>query len=1072
MLKADAGFLDRLARALEEGSERLAPEVLLVGSNLLGRELARRIREKNGGWANLRIFTLIDLARSLAGEAVPPSTRLLGPAGKLALAREALRSLGEGAERSAFGALTARQGLPSTLAAFFDDCIDAGAVDLPPEPPPEADGFRWRVLRSLYAHWRGRLGNGVLHPAQLIERGAACADRFAALFGCRRFWMAGFYDLTPVQESLIEALSRAGIGIIASLPQPRGRRGEFARRLRGFLDRIGAETPAAPEEYLAAAGPALIRLRAAQVRDPLMPSAAALELNDESLRIVSAPDEEREIREAAREIIRLFETHRVPFERMAVTFPVGRREVYLAVAEEVFPAAAIPIAGRPFGSVAREPDGRALRALLNLLGHREVPRHRLLDFLSYDAPAAALTPGLAPGRLERLSRVGGVVSWSGDWAARLRSAARPRPLEDSEVDGARLSRPPDYSPLDPPLEEAIASLKRFLDRLGAFPERGTWPELADALDGLVAASFPPLLSSGALQSIADTLRGLSELEPETSIDAFRAAWEDELRRARPPAGEGAGPGVRVGDLMELRGLVFDAVLVLGVAEGLFPSPPAAEPLLPDEARRGLARSGLRLAVKGERASEDRLLFASTVASTGRFLRLSFPRGDPEGRRRLLPSIFLLEAASLLAEKRVSALETEELDAVCHRIDLAHGSHGLERSLDPTEFDVAAVVEASAGRRSTSAVAEALRAVNPQALRLTAFEQSKWRRGPGPSDGFVPAELVARREGTRIGGRRKAISPSMVETFAACPHRYLLKHVLGLARTEDPEERFEIDPTERGILVHRILLRAYTAFQKDGLLPLSPETLAPAEETLRQISAEECERFAAVAAVGLPAVWNVRRAQLIESLVDLVRADAEEDGEWVPYGFELAFEGPTGVLLDVGVRQGEDSPSSVLFGGKIDRVDVRRGGGAVRVIDYKTGKVASIGTKDPFKAGEMIQLPVYLLAARQRIEREGSAVVMEESLARYRHLAGGDRDFPTSKWEDRVARLRTIVAEVARAIEAGEFFPTPQSNRAQCELCDFRHVCDSRVESIADLKGFKSRLGIEGEVEDGEPDAAD
>ena len=51
-----------------------------------------------------------------------------------------------------------------------------------------------------------------------------------------------------------------------------------------------------------------------------------------------------------------------------------------------------------------------------------------------------------------------------------------------------------------------------------------------------------------------------------------------------------------------------------------------------------------------------------------------------------------------------------------------------------------------------------------------------------------------------------------------------------------------------------------------------------------------------------------------------------------------------------------------FRGAADRVD-RTAGGALWVIDYKTGRPSGVDPDDPTRAGTMLQLPVYAHAAR-------------------------------------------------------------------------------------------------------------
>src|SRR6185369_16183540 len=173
---------------------------------------------------------------------------------------------------------------------------------------------------------------------------AARAADFPSRFGTSRLWVSGFYELTPTQFDLLRNLARAGVDIIASLPFPPGRAGRFATGLARSLAAIGAE--AVPADSAPSPSTSLERLRSTlfPAGTPVPPPAGSSP--DPSLTLISAPDEEREVFEAARAVLRLFETADIPFDRMAVTFPPGRRAAYEPLIAEIFPRAGIPIDSR------------------------------------------------------------------------------------------------------------------------------------------------------------------------------------------------------------------------------------------------------------------------------------------------------------------------------------------------------------------------------------------------------------------------------------------------------------------------------------------------------------------------------------------------------------------------------------------------------------------------------------------------------------------------------------------------------------------------------------------------------
>jgi ATP-dependent helicase/nuclease subunit B len=1032
----DGPFLEPLAAEVERSGPSLSPQVVLVGSNLLGRDLGRRIRERIGGWANLRFLTLLDLARVLAG---PRSEGLERPplsrAGKLALAREALRQEAAVDPGFGFARIAGRKGFPAALAALFEDFQDGGLQELPERSPVEPR--RWGAIVALHRRWKSLLATAAVHPAETIARGALLGDQFRSRFGSSRLWVSGFYEMTPGQLALLGAVVKGGVEVIASLPFPRGRRGRFAEPLAAELKRLGVEVvgPELPQESQEPQGD-LARLRAALFAGGAIPQGPAAE-PDQSLVLVSAPDEEREVQEAARGALKLFERG-IAFHRMAVTFPQGRRGQYAPLVEEVFSSAGIPFDGRRVARLSVSFNGRALRSLLWLLGCPSPPRARLLDFLGFDLLALPVSAG----RLERLSRRGGIAVWSGDWKQRLRSAARPRPAEEGE-DAPGTA--------DPDVERAIPILERFLRLLADFPARGSWETLECELERIAETGFPPLLADPDLTRIASELRLLGGLEPETTLPVFRSAWEEELRAAPAEDEEERRQGVVVGDLMELRGLRFEAVFLLGAAERSFPAPPRSDPLLPDGDRAALRRlSGLegRLALKGERTAEEDLLFAGVAASAAQLLQISFPRADSSTGRPLLPSIYFLQAASLLAGRPL-AVEAAGASKLVRRIGLAHGGQPPPESLTVEELRLALAVQAEAGKLPRQAVRRALAALWPGLDRIARNEELKWERSYTAADGMVSRELLPLLPGSRITGTGGSISASRLETFALCPHRFLHRHLLNLDEPEDPEEVLWISPLDRGALAHRVLETAYRALQAERLLPLSLDRLPRAKEVLDRLFEEECRRTERKVPVGLPLFWEVAREKLREGLHDLLEREAREGGSWEPFAFELAFgrEGEPPVVLEVPAAAGGPPVLSVHLSGKIDRLDLARSGQGFRVIDYKSGRLPY----DPFHGGEALQLPLYLLAGKAILRAAGREARIDESAAAYLNLAGESRRFAGAGWADSLEKLRLVARTVASAIESGLFFQRPGKDRENCSNCSFKRVCDPRVETIAGRK---------------------
>ncbi|MBR2865034.1 MAG: exodeoxyribonuclease V subunit gamma, partial [Elusimicrobiaceae bacterium] len=103
-------------------------------------------------------------------------------------------------------------------------------------------------------------------------------------------------------------------------------------------------------------------------------------------------------------------------------------------------------------------------------------------------------------------------------------------------------------------------------------------------------------------------------------------------------------GVSVADVMNLRGLHFKVLFVLGMNEKVFPQIIREDPVLKDYFRRIMRdQLGYWINQKMERFDEERLLFYTTLQAAEKEIYVSFLRSDAEGKP-LVPSMYLVELA--------------------------------------------------------------------------------------------------------------------------------------------------------------------------------------------------------------------------------------------------------------------------------------------------------------------------------------------------------------------------------------------------------------------------------------------
>jgi ATP-dependent helicase/nuclease subunit B len=343
-------------------------------------------------------------------------------------------------------------------------------------------------------------------------------------------------------------------------------------------------------------------------------------------------------------------------------------------------------------------------------------------------------------------------------------------------------------------------------------------------------------------------------------------------------------------------------------------------------------------------------------------------------------------------------------------------------MDAREYDTAALL-AFSERGAGPAAREYLGAVLGEpgsAQRRLGQWRSAREKEPGAWDGLLGGEARA-----ALAARRPfaaEMHPTRLERYVGCPFAFLLRDVLGLEAPEEPGESLEMDAREFGTLAHDILQRAYEEVIA-GKLGLD-ETLAAVAAAWQSCCAEAERRGVTGAALS----WDVRRAMLLEDLLESVRRDpvfASGDGR--PVGVEWRFGEAAGRPVSLDLPGGQ----TIRFAGRLDRVDATPTG--ARIVDYKTGKGAT--EEKRLKDGLSVQLPVYQLAVRQAGEEDYGEITCLYRLVTRR---GGFDELPLRDDEEAAGRrLRDLVAQAVVLVDAGMF---PRSTAGRCDYCDVNYAC--------------------------------
>jgi RecB family exonuclease len=752
--------------------------------------------------------------------------------------------------------------------------------------------------------------------------------------------------------------------------------------------------------------------------------------------ILTASDADDEVRAAVRTVVDAVRGA-TSLDRIAVLYaaqePYGRLLQHHLEAADVLTngTATLPLSGRLAG-----------RTLLGLLALPSSGLRRQ-DVFAWLSGAPILHQGRwAPTTSwERISREAGVVAGRSDWDERLQHLADRRTevadrieaeaREDDDTDRRVIRHREDA-------ERALA-LRSFVlglaDRLAAASVPMTWSErvqwtkrlLTSVLGGPSRRTAWPEAERRAAERLVlalDRLTVLDDLEGPVDLDVFTRALVVELEGDLGRVGR-FGEGVLVGPVSMGVGVDLDLVVVVGMAEGTFPSTIRDDSLLPDEDREA---TGGALPLRSGHVDRLHHQLLATMGGADRQV-LCVPKGDLRRSRERVPSRWALDVASVLAG------ETWWSDDLLHRTEpwLTH----LASIDDAVRTAAVPATEQEHRLRRLLALAPPRRQLHDAAATV----DTTLAAGVEAVDARW-SDRLTRFDGNLAGlpipsPVDRGASATSLESWAKCPHGYLVRHLLRVEPVEQPEDVLQITPVDKGNLFHAALEEFIQRALDDDRIPAAGTTWAAEDRAqLAAIGTRLCDEAEADGLTGRAIFWQRDRGKI---LADLDRFLTEDDH----------LRAATGMLPDaaelpfgIGDRPPVAFPLAdgrvVPLRGKADRVD-RHADGRLHVLDYKTGSTrgyAGISAEDPHQGGRRLQLAVYGLAARQHAGDPAAPVRADywftSSKGRWEKLGYDITDEVLGE----VSHAMTTIVE---GIEGGVFAPHPiphsTSPFPDCPSCD-------------------------------------
>jgi ATP-dependent helicase/DNAse subunit B len=1069
-------------------SDPLSSLTLLVPNRSLVRHLSEELARKNGSVFNLRVLTLHQYLQECTEEKwIIEGFRSLPESLVSWILKETARR--SKSKKGPFAAVEGTPGFYKTLQATLSELRQGAFVPqdiLDSSKKVSRDKGRKRLSDKLaefsgllieYEKWKKKY--------KWKDREDLYADALAIPSSSTSVWTYGFYDASALQRKVLQHLCSARESHWF-IPYEEGHPAfEYAKPFVAWAGKQG--TVKKVEKYESGKVTALGRLqnqlfksdddhslkqrldtphldpspeRLSQGEAPVYPQnqsqgargtsapsplrgegwdegGGSLKFEDSDVKILLCPGEPREVREVVRAVTEEAQRRLTHFSQCGLV--LRQFEAYRRMIGPQFENQQVPIPKKPSVFLMETPEAKALLLLLQCF-QQEFPRETLMDFLScpnLNPSGFQLKPGeWDPHLWDQASKEAGVVEGEGAWMDRIKDYFKPRTASLLEEE---LSTEEAKSLL------AFQSkvLQALFDGRHLFDKEKNWAGKVRVLFDLADNIFVP---SDAKEQLKTLRRGVDILSQDSftvekdELGPLLTGLMEEVKIPWKTSGSG---GVEVEDLMQVRGVPFDVLVLPGLVEQGFPKVPRQDPLLLDEERRiinGLHEGKAHIPEKAEGRLEEKLLFLLAVRSARKALILTASHLHPATGAPRVPSAYLHETLRAVTGRRQAQWDGDS--PFFRKVAVSDWvREGEAVRVDDLEELFSRFQEAREGNPLPAQAYADGKPFFQEARELLKERQSS--RKFTPYDGVFQDAEVIKRLSQEHSLRQKTLSASRLETYAACPLRYFYRYVLGLKVHPEPERVFQLDPAEKGNLMHEVLEETLSRGAKEGWLKARDQEKghkALAEETQKAF-----KKFENEGVPGSPALWEWSQFILRK---DLERALKKvlEDPDWTPVGFEKAFGRPGQPEVDF------KTPAGVFrLEGFMDRVDFSADGKKLRVVDYKTGSNQGF-KEDSVKEGTKIQMPLYLWACRTLYP----GVLPEQAVYEFVTAKGGYRSTPfdAADWKKVEEPLTALLTTASEAVDQGLF---PAAAKA-CDQCDYRTLCGPGAEKRGERKREDKRVG--------------
>ncbi|MCI1945043.1 helicase-exonuclease AddAB subunit AddB [Clostridium luticellarii] len=378
--------------------------------------------------------------------------------------------------------------------------------------------------------------------------------------------------------------------------------------------------------------------------------------------------------------------------------------------------------------------------------------------------------------------------------------------------------------------------------------------------------------------------------------------------------------VLVSSAARVRSHDIRALYIVGVNDGIFPAPIAAEGVFTDEDRNLLREKGLELKENTKnRALQEQFLVYITLTSVDKYLKLSYSMSDGEGKTKR-PSIIISMIKKIFPKlKEKSSI----LDA-----------QGNEEDIESVNSPKATFNELILNLRKNIGDNGC---INPIWLQVYRWyrDHDLWKeRLSSVINGFYynnEVEILDTSKVRKLYGKHLTVSVSRLEKYAQCPFAYFIQYGL---KVKD-RKMYNLSPPDLGSFMHE-MLQKFSIYLKKKNLTWKDIDRKWCEENLNYMVDENLKSmpgFILNSSKRYRHITDRIKRILVRSL--WLITEHMKRGKFEPMAYELSF-GYNEDLPPISIKL--HSGEEVSLVGRVDRVDEMKEEKStyLRIIDYKSG----------------------------------------------------------------------------------------------------------------------------------------